>query len=57
MNGFPFRKYEKNKELLSQTKSSEEKLLAERKVNGENLKLQEQRYEKMKNHAMMQLEM
>ncbi|KAL5273434.1 TACC1 family protein [Megaselia abdita] len=49
-------KYEKNKELLSQVKASEEKLLAERKVNGENLKLQEQRYEKMKTHAMMQLE-
>uniref|UniRef100_T1GES0 Transforming acidic coiled-coil-containing protein C-terminal domain-containing protein n=1 Tax=Megaselia scalaris TaxID=36166 RepID=T1GES0_MEGSC len=49
-------KYEKNKELLSQVKASEEKLLTERKVEAENLKMQEQRYEKMKSHAMMQLE-
>lgn len=38
-------------------KASEEKLLTERKVEAENLKMQEQRYEKMKSHAMMQLEM
>lgn len=49
-------KYEKSKEMTAQLKSSEETLLAEKRQNLENLRLQEQRYEKMKNHAMQQLE-
>ncbi|XP_055907967.1 transforming acidic coiled-coil-containing protein 2 isoform X2 [Eupeodes corollae] len=49
-------KYEKSKEMTAQLKSSEEALLAEKRQNLENLRLQEQRYEKMKNHAMQQLE-
>lgn len=51
------RKYEKSKEMTSQLKSNEESLLAERKQMMDNLRLQEQRYDKMKNHAMQQLEM
>lgn len=43
--------------MTSQLKKSEEALLAEKRQNLENLRLQEQRYEKMKNHAMQQLEM
>ncbi|XP_016997528.2 uncharacterized protein tacc isoform X1 [Drosophila takahashii] len=49
-------KYEKSKEMTSQLKSNEETLLAERKQMMDNLRLQEQRYDKMKNHAMQQLE-
>ncbi|XP_017119829.1 uncharacterized protein LOC108141124 isoform X2 [Drosophila elegans] len=49
-------KYEKSKEMTSQLKSNEESLLAERKQMMDNLRLQEQRYDKMKNHAMQQLE-
>ncbi|XP_039495533.1 uncharacterized protein LOC120454369 isoform X2 [Drosophila santomea] len=49
-------KYEKSKEMTSQLKSNEESLLAERKQIMDNLRLQEQRYDKMKNHAMQQLE-
>jgi len=43
--------------MTSQLKSNEESLLAERKQMMDNLRLQEQRYDKMKNHAMQQLEM
>ncbi|KAM7362394.1 transforming acidic coiled-coil protein isoform 2-T2 [Cochliomyia hominivorax] len=49
-------KYEKSKEMTCQLKESEEALLAEKRKNLENLHLQEQRYDKMKNHAMQQLE-
>ncbi|XP_055377984.1 transforming acidic coiled-coil-containing protein 3 isoform X8 [Condylostylus longicornis] len=49
-------KYERSKQLLAKLKASEEELQAEKKRNLENLGLQEQRYEKMKNHAMQQLE-
>ncbi|KAH8343969.1 hypothetical protein KR084_002827 [Drosophila pseudotakahashii] len=49
-------KYEKSKEMTSQLKNNEESLLAERKQMMDNLRLQEQRYDKMKNHAMQQLE-
>ncbi|XP_016977274.2 uncharacterized protein LOC108043205 isoform X2 [Drosophila rhopaloa] len=49
-------KYEKSKEMTSQLKGNEESLLAERKQMMDNLRLQEQRYDKMKNHAMQQLE-
>ncbi|XP_034131412.1 transforming acidic coiled-coil-containing protein 3 isoform X8 [Drosophila guanche] len=49
-------KYEKSKEMTSQLKHSEDTLLADKKQLMENLRLQEQRYEKMKSHAMQQLE-
>ncbi|XP_030374651.1 uncharacterized protein LOC115624193 isoform X2 [Scaptodrosophila lebanonensis] len=49
-------KYEKSKEMTSQLKQIEENLLTEKKQTMENLRLQEQRYEKMKSHAMQQLE-
>ncbi|XP_023302752.2 serine/arginine repetitive matrix protein 2 isoform X5 [Lucilia cuprina] len=49
-------KYEKSKEMTCQLKESEEALQAEKRKNLENLHLQEQRYDKMKNHAMQQLE-
>ncbi|XP_065365180.1 serine-rich adhesin for platelets isoform X2 [Calliphora vicina] len=49
-------KYEKSKEMTCQLKESEETLQAEKRKNLENLHLQEQRYDKMKNHAMQQLE-
>uniref|UniRef100_A0A1A9UR60 Transforming acidic coiled-coil-containing protein C-terminal domain-containing protein n=1 Tax=Glossina austeni TaxID=7395 RepID=A0A1A9UR60_GLOAU len=49
-------KYEKSKEMTFQLKSNEEALLAERRRTLENLRLQEQRYDKMKSHAMQQLE-
>jgi transforming acidic coiled-coil-containing protein 3 len=38
-------------------KENEERLLSEQKKNTDLLKKQEQRYEKMKNHALTQLEM
>ncbi|XP_043951382.1 uncharacterized protein LOC108032905 isoform X2 [Drosophila biarmipes] len=50
-------KYEKSKEMTTQLKNNEESLLAERRQMMDNLRLQEQRYDKMKNHAMQQLEM
>lgn len=49
-------KYERSKQLTAKLKSSEEDLKQEKKQNLENLRLQEQRYEKMKSHAMQQLE-
>ncbi|KAI9579236.1 hypothetical protein GQX74_004708 [Glossina fuscipes] len=49
-------KYEKSKEMTCQLKGNEEALLAEKRRTLENLRLQEQRYEKMKSHAMQQLE-
>ncbi|XP_073822406.1 transforming acidic coiled-coil protein isoform X27 [Musca autumnalis] len=49
-------KYEKSKEMTCQLKGNEENLIAENRKNAENLRLQEQRYDKMKNHAMQQLE-
>ncbi|XP_053969829.1 transforming acidic coiled-coil-containing protein 2 isoform X6 [Anastrepha ludens] len=49
-------KYGKSKEMTLQLKSNEEVLVAEKRQILENLRLQEQRYEKMKNHAMQQLE-
>lgn len=54
---FYYRKYEKSKEMTCQLKGNEENLIAESRKNAENLRLQEQRYDKMKNHAMQQLEM
>ncbi|CAD7093446.1 unnamed protein product [Hermetia illucens] len=49
-------KYERSKQVAATLKSNEEALLAEKKQNLENLRLQEQRYDKMKNHAMQQIE-
>lgn len=43
--------------MTCQLKGNEEALLTENRKNLENLRLQEQRYDKMKNHAMQQLEM
>lgn len=43
--------------MTSQLKLSEESLLADRKQLMDNLRMQEQRYDKMKSHAMQQLEM
>lgn len=54
---FHDRKYEKSKEMTSQLKRTEEALLAEKQQSAENLRLQEQRYDKMKKHAMQQLQM
>ncbi|XP_055382793.1 kinesin-related protein 4-like [Condylostylus longicornis] len=49
-------KYERSKQLLVKLKANEEELQAENKRNLEILGLQEQRYEKVKNHAIQQLE-
>ncbi|XP_017483026.1 PREDICTED: serine-rich adhesin for platelets-like isoform X2 [Rhagoletis zephyria] len=49
-------KYGKSKEMTLQLKSNEEALVAEKRQIQENLRLQGQRYDKMKNHAMQQLE-
>nr|XP_017031198.1 transforming acidic coiled-coil-containing protein 1 isoform X6 [Drosophila kikkawai]XP_017031199.1 transforming acidic coiled-coil-containing protein 1 isoform X6 [Drosophila kikkawai] len=49
-------KYEKSKEMTTQLKLNEESLQAERKQMMDNLRMQEQRYDKMKSHAMQQLE-
>ncbi|KAH8418510.1 hypothetical protein KR009_010844 [Drosophila setifemur] len=49
-------KYEKSKQMTSQLKANEESLQGERKQLMDNLRMQEQRYDKMKNHAMQQLE-
>lgn len=57
---FPFffnRKYEKSKETTLQLQDSQDKLYNDNKVINDQLRLQEQRYEKMKSHAMQQLEM
>lgn len=43
--------------MTLQLKADEEALVVEKRQILENLRLQEQRYEKMKNHAMQQLEM
>lgn len=43
--------------MTSQLKTNEEALLGEKKQLMDNLRLQEQRYDKMKSHAMQQLEM
>ena len=51
------RKYERTKQLAAEQKEREEVILQEKKLNADNLKMQEMRYEKMKMHAMTQLEM
>lgn len=54
---FKYSKYERTKQIAAELKEREEVLLQERKQNAENLRMQEVRYEKMKSHAMAQLEM
>ncbi|CAO1406874.1 unnamed protein product [Diamesa serratosioi] len=49
-------KYERTKQLAAEQKEREEVILQEKKLNADNLKMQEMRYEKMKIHAMTQLE-
>ncbi|XP_037940871.1 transforming acidic coiled-coil-containing protein 1 isoform X5 [Teleopsis dalmanni] len=49
-------KYEKSKEMTLQLKKTEEVLLNEKAAHLENIRSQEKRYEKMKLHAMQQLE-
>ena len=52
-----YRKYERTKQIASELKDREESILQDRKTLQDNLKMQEARYEKMKTHAMAQLEM
>lgn len=52
-----FRKYERTKQIAMELKEREEMILQDRKTLTENLKMQEARYDKMKSHAMSQLEM
>jgi transforming acidic coiled-coil-containing protein 3 len=54
---FYFRKYERTKQIASELKEREESMMTDRKTLQDNLKMQEARYEKMKTHAMSQLEM
>lgn len=49
-------KYERSKQITAKLKANEEESCAARKQFLENLRLQEQRYEKMKSHALQQLE-
>lgn len=50
------RKYERTKQMASELKDREAVLIAEKRALEESLKLQEQRYEKMKHHAVLQLD-
>lgn len=54
---FTISKYEKSKEITLLLQDGQEKLHNDNKAINENLRLQEIRYEKMKHHAMQQLEM
>lgn len=49
-------KYERSKHLTASLKASQQELTAEKNKNMEDLRLQEQRYDKMKSHAMQQLD-
>ncbi|XP_063701438.1 transforming acidic coiled-coil-containing protein 2 isoform X2 [Culicoides brevitarsis] len=49
-------KYERTKQIAMDLKDQEVILIAEKRVLEESLRTQEQRYEKMKNHAVQQLE-
>lgn len=51
------RKYERTKQIALDLKEREEQIGSDRKTLTDNLKMQEARYEKMKTHAMSQLEM
>lgn len=52
-----FRKYERTKQVATELKDREESILQDRKALTDSLKMQEARYDKMKSHAMSQLEM
>lgn len=52
-----FRKYERTKQVAVELKDREEGILQDRKTLTDSLKMQEARYDKMKAHAMSQLEM
>lgn len=52
-----FRKYERTKQVAMEFKDREEGILQDRKTLTDSLKMQEARYDKMKAHAMSQLEM
>lgn len=49
-------KYEKSKQLAIEVKDSEAKLVEKLEFCQQQMKLQEQRYDKLKNHALSQLE-
>lgn len=51
-----FRKYEKSKQLALEVKESESKLLEKFEFAQQQIKSQELRYDKLKNHALSQLE-
>lgn len=51
-----YSKYERTKQMAMDLKEREAMLVAEKRILEESLKMQEQRYEKMKNHAVQQLE-
>lgn len=53
----PCSKYERSKQLMENLKKSEENLLADKRQSAEQTALQEQRYEKLKSHAMQQMDM
>lgn len=53
---FNFRKYEKSKQMALEVRENESKLKELCDFSREQMKLQEQRYEKLKNHALTQLE-
>lgn len=50
------RKYEKCKQLSLEVKENESKLLEKLEMAQQQIKAQEQRYDKLKNHALFQLE-
>lgn len=49
-------KYEKSKQMAVEVKDSEAKLVEQIEFCQQQMKLQEQRYDKLKNHALSQLE-
>lgn len=49
-------KYEKSKQMAVEVKDSEAKLVEQLEFCQQQMKLQEQRYDKLKNHALSQLE-
>uniref|UniRef100_A0A336LG59 CSON004996 protein n=1 Tax=Culicoides sonorensis TaxID=179676 RepID=A0A336LG59_CULSO len=49
-------KYERTKQMAMDLKDRESRLIAEKRILEDSLATQEQRYEKMKNHAVLQLE-
>jgi len=49
-------KYERTKQIANELKEREDVIVKERNALVDNLKMQEARYDKMKAHAMSQLE-